>query len=228
VGLPTAVLAALPTFVERVKRLRDTQPAVHELFSHSSTPPEPQAGTQAPRSLDVEKANEATRAGESAASICYSQLAGDPCDDVWHRTQRDLGNGNADTNDALHTAFLYVCVQKTYAPPKLCGAFRRKAERWRIDAWRRTRHFRDQPAEAEPACPLPSPEDQAITQEELDLLDDASARLDKRSGQIVHLAYWEGLTDAVIATQLGLSTVRIRVLRREAEKRLQYFLLRCR
>jgi RNA polymerase sigma factor (sigma-70 family) len=226
VVLPVAALSGLPTFVERVKRLRDTQPSVHELFAYASTPP---LGVDAgaPRSLEIEAASEGSNSGESAARVCYAQLAGKPCDDVWHRTQQVLGTRNPATNDALHAAYLYVCIQKTYAPPRLCGAFRVKAERLKIDAWRYTRRFLNQPDYTEPACATPSAEEQALTQEEINVLDHALGCLGERSRRIVHLAYWEDLTDPAIGIQMRLSAVRVRVLRREAERELAEFLKRC-
>jgi len=170
---------------------------------------------------------------ESGAKKCYAHLVGDECIDVWNRTLNALGKHDPSTNDALQTAFIYVCMQKRYEPPGLCGAFRKKAERLRIDAWRYSRRFRDQPAEYEPACAVPSAEDQALTQEELDGLDDARRRLDDRSRRILDLKYRQGVkdvTDAAIGAQLEpkLSEVRVRVLRREAEQALERFLKRCR
>jgi RNA polymerase sigma factor (sigma-70 family) len=167
---------------------------------------------------------------ESGANKCFAHLVGEKCTDVWHGTLKALGRHDPSTHDALQSAFIYVCMQKRYELPGLCGAFRKKAERLKIDAWRYTRRFRDQPAEYEPACPLPSAEEQALTQEELDLLDDARRRLDDRSRRILDLAYRQDLTDAAIGAQLKpeLSEVRVRVLRREAEQALETFLERCR
>lgn len=166
---------------------------------------------------------------DSSLKNCYDQLVGDACNDVWHRTQRVLGAHKPDTNDALHTAFLYVCVEKHYAAPPLCGAFRAKATRLKIDGWRYSRRFRDRESVVEPACPSPSGEDQTVSQEELDVLDDARRRLDTRSRLILDLAYQEDLTDVAIGGLLKppLSAVRVGVLRRAAERELEGFLKRC-
>ena len=58
------------------------------------------------------------------------------------------------------------------------------------------------------------PQDSAISQEDLNLLYDARARIVPRSRQIVELAFGEQLTDAIVGTRLvpALSTVRGRGL----------------
>jgi DNA-directed RNA polymerase specialized sigma24 family protein len=161
---------------------------------------------------------------------CYEELTGDACDDVWNRTLEALGRDTPAAREAVHDALLYVCASRAYAPPNLCAAFHNRAARLKADGARYQRRLRDQTASPAPACPAHTPEDRAISQEELNLLYDALARIDPRSRQIIELAYAEQLTDAVIGTRLvpALSTVRVRGLRREAEQDLRALLARCR
>jgi len=175
----------------------------------------------------VSKGIDDSGSDESAANKCLAQLVGKECTYVWQRTLRALGAQDPSTNDALQTAFVYVCLQKRYEPVGLCSAFWQKAKGLKIDAWRYNRRFRDQPAEYEPACAVPSAEDQALTQEELNVLDDARRRLDERSRRILDLSYREDLTDAEIGAKVKLSKDRVRTVRREAEKTLERFLKRC-
>jgi DNA-directed RNA polymerase specialized sigma24 family protein len=178
--------------------------------------------------LVVERASDA--GPESSLKTCYEQLAGDGCNDVWHRTQRLLGTHKPDTDDALHTAFVYVCVEKKIEAPRLCDAFRAKATRLKAEDWRYSRSFRDQASAAAPACPAPTAEDEALSQAELDVIDDARARLDKQSRLILDLAYQDDLNDAAIGALLNpaVSAHRVRGMRRDAERELEGFLRRCR
>jgi DNA-directed RNA polymerase specialized sigma24 family protein len=166
----------------------------------------------------------------SALRSCYEQLAGDACDDAWNRTLETLGRETPAAREAVHDAWLYVCASRAYAPPNLCSAFHNRAAQLKADGARYQRRSRDQPATAAPACPAHTAEDSPISQEELNLLYDALARIDPRSRQIIELAYGEQLTDAVIGTRLvpALGTVRVRGLRREAEQDLRALLARCR
>jgi RNA polymerase sigma factor (sigma-70 family) len=184
-------------------------------------------GAIAVATLVVGKGHEPPTADASIAQACFAKLTGAACDDVWHRTLSVLQKYGPGARDAVHTAFVYVCIDRKYEPPALCGAFRNKAERLRIDAWRYTRRFRDEPAAYDLACPVPSAEYEALKSEEVDQLDNARSQLDGRSREILDLAYGADLTDAKIAARIGLSTVRVRVLRRAAEQRLQAILARC-
>jgi RNA polymerase sigma factor (sigma-70 family) len=244
VVIPGATLAALPRFRAEAKKIEATRPRVHELFAQPPTAAsQPASQTSDASSLpgaedEDEKTFEVGRQGraaltshgvESDATACFEMLSGPACSNVWGRTKQMLENlDRANADDALQAAYLYVCLQNSYEPEKLCGIFRDKAKWLVIDSWRYTRRFRDEPDAGEPACGLPSPNDAAMTQQERDVLDDAFKRLDERSRRILTRKYVGGLTDPAIGKELGLSRHTVRALRGDALKALKPFLQRCR
>jgi RNA polymerase sigma factor (sigma-70 family) len=177
----------------------------------------------------VDPTGHATRSARAESEECYADLIGAACEDVWHRTEAALERRNPTmAEDALQEAFYYVCLQRSYRPPPLCGAFRMKAGALVVDSWRYERKFRDDPDAGEPACALPSPEEAALTQGELDLLDAALAKIDARSRKILELTYVGGLKNDAIAKRVGLSEGRVRAERSKALRKLAQILQRCR
>jgi RNA polymerase sigma factor (sigma-70 family) len=158
-------------------------------------------------------------ADQSPSEQCLANLMGPACDNVWKRAQ---GFGA----DAVHSAFIYTCLERQLRGPRLCSSFILKARHLRVDEHRYERRFRDADLDS-PACALPSSDEEPLAQAELDVLDNAFARLEERERRILTMAYGEGLYDRLIGTQLGLSETRIRVLRRAAEKKLKANLESC-
>ncbi len=162
--------------------------------------------------------------GGPSGEDCYRQLTGDGCGDVWTRTHRGLGLSDPGSEDALQGAFLYVCLLRRYAPPRLCGAFALKAQGLKRDLYRYDRRRCD----LDPPCPMPTPEDQTMSAEEQALLLRAECELGDRERQILELKYKRGKTDAEIAAEVGISEVHARRLRHAAEAALAEKLQRCR
>jgi RNA polymerase sigma factor (sigma-70 family) len=166
--------------------------------------------------------------GGDELHACYDELVGDGCEQVWQRARNALAGRDRQPEDALHGAFLYVCASRKMRAPASCGTFWLKAYGLSTAALQYTHYYRDEPNFPPPTCPMPTPDTQAMSQQELDLLEHARAQLPERSRYILDLAYRDGLTDAQIGAKLGLSTVRVRVVRREAENELQGKLQDCR
>lgn len=161
--------------------------------------------------------------GGGGLQECFEQLRGPACGRVWQKAEQGFGAG-----DEIQQAFVYVCAQRQMRPPELCGSFLLKAQGLKRDAWRYDQRVESVLNRISVPCPVPTPPDEYMSRQELLLLRRARAALDERSRRILQLAYEEELTDKEIAEELGLSTVRVRVLRREAEKALKEKLQDCR
>lgn len=155
------------------------------------------------------------------AELCYRQLRGWECEDVWTRARNSFGE------DHVQTAYIYVCLERELAPPRLCGTFFKKAEHLHVDSWRYTRRFKDSPTWDDVMCPLPTAEGAALSQAEIDNLDRARSGLTTRDNAILDLAYEKNLTDGQIGLIVGRSESRIRALRRKAELHLREELKEC-
>lgn len=155
------------------------------------------------------------------AELCYRQLRGWECDDVWTRARNSFGE------DHVQTAYIYVCLERELSAPRLCGTFFRKAQHLHVDSWRYSRRYKDSPAWDDVMCPLPTAEDAALSQAEIDNLDRALSGLTTRDNAILDLAYAKNLTDAEISVIVGRSESRIRALRRKAELHLREELKEC-
>lgn len=178
--------------------------------------------TPRPPGVPALAAGPPTADGGSPYDACLAQLKGDECRGVWQRAINEFGLG-----DEVQKAFIDVCIKKELSPPRVCGAFYRKVERLRIDAWRYSRRFRDDPTLDDPPCALPTDDDAMMSQAELDNLDHAQAHLEHREQKIIDLAYAKDQTDAEIAAELGLSAVHVGRLRRAIQKKLKANLESC-
>lgn len=207
-------------------------PTANQLTATEATPT---AATEAtPRAASEATSMSATEADSVSAlgyardssspyAFCLEQLQGGDCRSVWARAVETFGNG-----DEVQQAFFYSCIERELRAPRLCSTFMSKVRGLRVDAYRYSRKFKDRPDVEAPRCPVPTAEEAIMSQEELDNLDHAKALLDERERGILDLAYRQGLTDKEIGHKLLLSEVRVRVLRRDAERALKRNLESCR